>query len=315
MRTAEITDQTLHAFAAEVGSTGPVAVVGRKTRWETGGAVDGSARVIEAPTGIVDYRPEEMTIQVRAGTTVADLHAALAERGQLSALPERGGTVGGAIAVGENAVRTLGRGRLRTSLLQVRYVSADGLLVTGGGPTVKNVSGFDLPRLIVGSLGTLGLTGEVILRTNPIPATTVLLSSPDVDPFAIADTVLRPTVILWDGTTTWVELAGHDDEVAGERTKLDAIGSFAETADLPSLPSERWSLAPAELKALRTNDAATPRFDTGAFVASIGTGTVFADQAQPRREVSAGVLLLHERMKKEFDPTGRLNPGRNPLER
>lgn len=312
MRTAEITDATLHAFAAEVGSTDPVAIVGARTRWDAAGAVDPAARLIQAPEGIVDYKPEEMTIQVRTGTTVADLHDALAERGQLSALPERGGTIGGALAVGENAIRALGRGRVRTSLLQVRYVSADGLLVTGGGPTVKNVSGFDLPRLMVGSFGTLGLMCEVILRTNPIPATTVLLSSSDADPFAIADTVLRPTVILWDGQTTWVELAGHGDEVAGEHELLNEIGSFQHAAHLPTLPSHRWSLAPADLRGLVRDDSP---LDTGAFVASVGTGTVHAERPQPTRQVSAGVAMLHERMKNEFDPTGRLNPGRNPLER
>ena len=82
-----------------------------------------------------------MTILVRAGTTVADLHATLAEHGQRTGLPERGGTIGGALAVGENHLCALGRGRVREALLQVRYVSAEGRIVTSGGPTVKNVSG------------------------------------------------------------------------------------------------------------------------------------------------------------------------------
>ena len=106
-----------------------------------------------------------MVVTVRAGTTVAELHETLAAAGQTSALPDRGGTVGGAVAVGENRLDRLGRGSARRRL-QVRYVSAEGEIVTGGGPVVKNVSGFNLPKLIVGSLGTLGLIAEVVLRTN-----------------------------------------------------------------------------------------------------------------------------------------------------
>jgi len=308
--TAEITDPILHDFAAEVGDSGAIAIAGNRTRWNLGGVVDPSARVVSAPTGVVDYKPAEMTVQVRAGTSVAELNDALAAEGQLCALPARGGTIGGALAVGESDLRTLGRGRIRTSLLQVRYVTADGKLVTGGGPTVKNVSGFDIPRLMVGSLGTLGFLCEVILRTNPIPAASVLLSSTDVDPFVIPDTVLRPTVVLWDGTTTWVELAGHVDEVAGERQKLDTIGSFAEAAALPALPPQRWSLKPADLRTLPGDT-----HDTGSWVASIGTGLAWADHAQPTPTLSPGVNAIHDRMKAEFDPDGRLNPGRDPRTR
>ena len=138
--TLTVSDPALLAFADEVGETGAIAIEGGRTRWGIGGAPEGNPRILRAPEGIVDYKPEEMTVQVRAGTPVADLHAVLAEKGQRSALPERGGTVGGALAVGENDFRSLGRGRTRESLLQVRYVSAEGKIVSSGGPTVKNLS-------------------------------------------------------------------------------------------------------------------------------------------------------------------------------
>ena len=121
--TLTVDDPTLLGFAEEVGETGPVAIVGGQTRWDIGGESAAEPRLLRAPEGIVDYKPEEMTVKVRAGTTVADLHAALAEKGQWTALPDRGGTVGGALAVGENDIRALGRGRVRESLLQVRYLS------------------------------------------------------------------------------------------------------------------------------------------------------------------------------------------------
>lgn len=298
-------DPILAAFAAEVGADGPVAVEGNRTRWATGGTLAEGTRLVHAPTGIVDYQPEEMIVIVRAGTPVAELAAALRERGQRCALPDRGGTVGGAIAVGENDLLVLGCGTVRASALEVRYVSAEGKLIRGGGPTVKNVTGFDLPRLLVGSLGTLGLVAEVILRTNPLPPTTVWATADDADPFAARDALLRPAAVLWDGARTWVCVEGHAPDVRAQLAGLDRVGRFTEVAGPPPLPSQRWSLAPGDLRRLDT--AAT-----GAFVASIGVGLVHAERPQPARAMQPSLVALSQRIKDNFDPTGRLNPGRRP---
>ncbi len=301
----EVTDPILVDFAAEIGDSGPVTIAGSKTRWDTGGPLVAGTREVKAPAGIVEYRPEEMTVRVLAGTDVSVLDQVLRKAGQQTALPKRSGTVGGALAVGENCLPTLGRGRIRASLLQVKYVSADGLLVTGGGTTVKNVSGFDLPRLMVGSLGTLGLFGEVLLRTNPTPELSVLARAEDADPFQVMDALLKPNMILWDGKATWVELIGNQSAVEAEADKLTKIATFAETVIPPKLPPHRWSLTPAELRNVADHD-------TGSFVASIGVGTLWGTKPQPARTLDRGVAVLHERMKAQFDPTGRLNPGRTP---
>ncbi len=310
------TDPILATFAEEVGDSGPVAIAGSRTRWSLGGDVAEEARILSAPTGIVEYSPEEMTVTVRAGTTVADLHRALAEKGQRSALPDRGGTVGGALAVGENDIRSLGRGMIRTSLLQVRYVSAEGRIVSSGGPTVKNVSGFDLPRLIVGSLGTLGLLAEAIIRTNPIPAVSRWVSAPTCDPLAVFDALLAPSAVLWDGTTTWVQLEGHQADVDAQHRALAQHGTFDEVSlsgDEPpvDLPDHRWSLAPSDLLGLADGAVGSGR-DVGRFVAAIGLGLAFADIPQPRRKPTPEVTMIADRLKQNFDPTGRLNPGRDP---
>lgn len=298
-------DPVLRAFADEVGADGPVAAAGNKTRWSIGGPADDSVRLVRAPDGVVDYVPDEMTVTVRAGTSVAELHAELASKGQRTGLPERGGTVGGAVAVGENSEFVLGRGRVREAVLQVRYVSDDGHIIKGGGPTVKNVTGFDLPRLMVGSLGTLGLLAEVILRTNPIPACQRWLRSTDVDPFAINTVVLRPSAVLWDGSTTWVQLEGHEPAVDAEQGRLHAIGAFDEVDAGPQINGHRWSLTPQSLR--------SPSPDWGeSWLASIGVGTMWAADPQPSVSVSPGVRELSNRVKAQFDPRGRLNPGRVP---
>jgi FAD/FMN-containing dehydrogenase len=299
-------DAAVAEFAEAVGALDPVAVEGARTRWAVGGPPEQATRLLRAPCGIVAYQPEEMTVTVRAGTPVAELHQALADAGQWSALPDRGGTVGGALAVGENDLCCLGRGRVRDALLAVRYVSAEGKVISAGGPTVKNVSGFDLPRLLVGSLGTLGLLAEVTLRTNPVPPLQRWLRAEDADPFAVFATLLRPAAVLWDGTNTWAALAGHAPDVDAETSAISRLGSWSEVAGPPELPPQRWSLPPAELAR-----RAGPAF-SGRFLASVGVGTVWTSQPAPPRQPPAPLRRLEERVKREFDPTGRLNPGRSP---
>ncbi len=305
MSAATITDEVLLAFAEEVGADGPVAVAGARTRWDAGGSPDEGTRIVSAPTGIVWHRPDEMTVLVRAGTTVADLHAALAAEGQRTALPDRGGTVGGALAVGEDDVCVLGVDRVRTALLQARYVSAEGRVVTGGGPTVKNVSGYDLPRLLVGSLGTLGLLGEVLLRTNPIPPASAWLAADGADPFVVAAALYRPSAVLAVDARTWVMLEGHEPDVEHQRGVVADLGDFEDVDGPPPLPRHRWSLRRSDLRDL-------DRSALGDHVVSVGTGTVFAEHPQPRAAAPPALAALAARIKHEFDPTARLNPGRTP---
>jgi glycolate oxidase FAD binding subunit len=303
-----VTDVQLVEFADEVGDTDVVAVEGARTRWRVGGDLSPGARLVRAPSGVLDYQPEEMIVRVLAGTSVDELRAELKTRGQRTALARNAGTVGGALAVGENDVDVLGRGRIRDCVLQMKYVSAEGRIIKCGGPTVKNVSGFDVPRLMVGALGTLGFIAEVILRTNPIPAVSTWITSDEVDPFAVANVILKPSAVLWDGERTWVELEGHQLDVQAQEQDLRALGAWGACDGPPDLPTHRWSLRPADLRHL-------DRSEMGPYIASVGVGTVFATVAQPARSVAKPLADLSQRIKHEFDPTERLNPGRSPVGR
>jgi FAD/FMN-containing dehydrogenase len=289
-------------FAAEVGpeEAGPVVVVGGGTQGDVGGHVDPGARPVRAPTRIVEISPAEMTVRVGAGATVADLDGALAGVGQCVALPARpGSTVGGVLATGRSGLRRLGWGPVRDALLEARFVTAQGRVAVAGGPTVKNVSGYDLCRLLVGSLGTLGLFGEVVLRTRPLPAVDRWFTG-DADPFELRRIVHRPLSILWDGSTTWLLLAGHRDDVEAE-----AVAAGVAPCDgPPPLPPHRWSMAPGALRSL-------PGEVTGRFVAEVGAGVVHRDDPQPPRSLAPALAALHRRLKDGFDPTGRLAPGRS----
>ena len=250
MSAVRVIDEALAEFAANVGSEGPVFVRGGDTRCEVGGDVAPDAREVRAPAGIVALEPAEMTVRVRAGTPVHELHAALAETGQRTALPERpGGTVGGALMVGESAITRLGLGPVRDALLQARFVCADGRVATGGAATVKNVSGFDLCRLLVGSLGTIGLLGEALLRTVPIPESEQWFRLDGADPREVWRRCRTAISTLWDGTGTWVLLSGYKPDTAADRATLGALGEVADADGPPPLPPHRWSCTPAEAAA------------------------------------------------------------------
>lgn len=292
----------MEAFAEEVGVEGPVVAVGGRTQFDVGGPVDSSAREVRAPAGIVEHVAAEMTARVRAGTTVAELDDALGAHGQCVALPSwSGATVGGVVAVGHSGLRRLGWGPVRDAVLEVRYVSAEGRLIKGGGPTVKNVSGYDLPRLFVGSLGTLGVIAEVVLRTRPVPKCEQWFMAERADPFELARRLYRVASVLWDGTTTWALLEGHPSDVA-EQARVSGLREI-DPSGLPPLPKHRWSVVPSTLPAL-------PDDGNGPFVAEVGVGVVHRTVPQPPRAIDPTVAALTARVKHAFDPTGRLAPGR-----
>lgn len=290
----------LRSFADEVGTDDPVTIAGLSTR---GGPVDG-VRCVAAPSGVEWLQADEMTICCGTGTPVDDIEDALRCVGQRTVLPP-GGTVGGALSAGRSGIRRLGDGPLRDCLLQARYVSAAGSIVTAGGPTVKNVSGFDLCRLLVGARGTLGFLGEVIIRTRPIALHSAWFSTASSGAGADESVVLfqqlhRPVSVLWDGNRVWALLEGHPADIEAEAASCGLV----EVAGPPTLPPERSVIAPSDQFGL------PDRLAPGSFVTELGVGVVHAPVgALSARDRSDVERRLSERMKDQFDPERRLNPG------
>jgi glycolate oxidase FAD binding subunit len=121
---------------------------------------------------LVEHEPGDLTATVEAGMTVAALQATLRARGQWLSLdpadPERA-TLGGVVAANASGPRRHLYGTVRDLLIGVTVVTAEGALVRGGGKVVKNVAGYDLPKLFVGSYGTLGILVAVTFKLRPLP--------------------------------------------------------------------------------------------------------------------------------------------------
>ena len=321
------------AVRAAVADAASVVPVGGGTHREVGGpAPDGTP--VRAPAGIVTYDPAELTVTAYAGTTVADLDAALGAHDQECVLDprDRGATLGGVVAVGLSGHRRLRYGPLRDRVLEVRFVTGDARLVRGGGPTVKNVTGFDLPRLLVGSFGTLGVLTRVILRCQPAPRTSTWWRATE-DPAVVRSRLVAPSTIAWSGDATAVLLEGDPDDVAAQ-----AGAAGLEPSDAPAWPDAahrgRVSVAPG-----RVRDVGRALDDVAGatWLAEWGVGTVHvaADSEAGLRAARAAAAasdgwLLREagapgldgfgielanaevtaRVKAAFDPAGKLSPGR-----
>jgi glycolate oxidase FAD binding subunit len=318
----------LTALCAEIDDATAVVCAGARTHWDVGNAVTREATTVRAPGGVAHYEPADMTITVGAATTFAALDATLAAQRQQCALDPRdsGATVGGILACGLSGRRRLAHGPVRDHVLEVRFVTADGRVVKGGGPTVKNVTGYDLPRLMVGSFGTLGVLAQVTLRCRPRPAVAQWFRAPAAPAAAV-----RPSSVWWDGDAVSVLLEGTETDVAAR------AGAW-EPCDAPPYPDGsqrgRISVAPGALR------AAASALGNVRWSAELGVGTIHvatddaAALARARDVAHAhGGWMLREaggagldgfgcplpnatvmrRIKDAFDPGGKLAPGRLPL--
>jgi glycolate oxidase FAD binding subunit len=163
-------------------------------------------------SNIVEYVPADLVVSVEAGLTLSELQWAVGRHGQRLALdapePERA-TIGGLVARGDFGPRRARYGALRDLVLGVTLLRADGAVTKSGGKVVKNVAGFDLPKVLCGSLGTLGLIGGVTLRLHPLAESETTLLLPRIGGAealdllrAIRHAQLEPSAAtaLWSGS-------------------------------------------------------------------------------------------------------------------
>lgn len=169
---------------------------GGRTAFDYGGIPrrPGAAVDVTGLGRVIDYPAADMTITVEAGITLGSLARILDAEGQrleIDAPQADRATLGGVFATNWTGPRRFGCGRPRDQILGVGFVTADGNLVKGGGRVVKNVAGYDFPRLLTGSLGTLGVISHVTVKVRPKPeaAAIVLASYANLD--AVADDLAR----------------------------------------------------------------------------------------------------------------------------
>ena len=151
----------------------------------------------ERVAGVIDHVPADLTVTVGAGTRMADLKVALEKAGQFIPLDPPhadGATVGGLIAANSNGFWRVRYGGVRDLLIGTRTALADGTVARAGGRVVKNVAGYDLDKLLVGSLGTLGVIVEATFKVLPLPETSdglVARFDRPAEAFAVAHAIVR----------------------------------------------------------------------------------------------------------------------------
>lgn len=188
-----------------VRSAPRVSVVGGGSKpplrsWESSG---GFARLgTRRLAGVVEYDPGEFTITVRAGTRVAELREVLREHGQHlpcdPPLAGAGATIGGTVAAGLNGPGALRFGGIRDFLLGVVVVDGTGRRLQLGGKVVKNAAGFDVARLLVGSLGCLGVLVELTFKVFPRPEAEATIRIPVDGPGEAVDVMRQLGSGTWD---------------------------------------------------------------------------------------------------------------------
>ncbi|MGY6634915.1 MAG: FAD-binding protein [Alkalilacustris sp.] len=219
------------------GANGPLAIRGGGTR-PLGRAVAGEALSTAALTGVRLYEPGALTLVVGAGTPVADVEALLAAEGQrlpFEPMDHRGvtgttgtPTVGGMVAANASGPRRVQAGACRDSMIGVRFVDGSGAIIKNGGRVMKNVTGYDLVKLLAGSWGTLGVLTEVAFKLLPAPPAAASLRLDGLDDVtavkAMAAALTSPFEVSGaahlPGRGTFLRLEGMEAQVVYRAAQL-----------------------------------------------------------------------------------------------
>ena len=327
----------------------PLRLHGARTKDFYGEGDAGVPLDLRSYAGIVDYEPSELVLTARCGTPLSQIEATLAQRDQFLGFepPAFGAdpTMGGVIATGLSGPRRMQAGAARDFVLGATLMVADGELLKFGGQVMKNVAGFDVSRLLCGSLGIFGILTDVSIKVLPRPRAeeTVRLEMPA--PGAIeafnrwGGRPLPISAAAWHEGVAWVRLSGAAPAV---RTACQSIGGdrvdallarqwwdalrhlthpvFSEPSlwrvsvppttaplDLPAEPLIDWG------GAVRWYTGGVGQVDVRRIVAAAGgTALRWRGPAPEGRfhPLPPALIAIHRRLKKSFDPDGLFNPGR-----
>ena len=314
-----------------------------------GESLAGELLDLSAWHGIFDYEPAELVITARCGTRLSELEAALSSHEQFLAFepPAFGAdpTIGGVIAAGLSGPRRMYAGAARDFVLGTRLLGADAELLRFGGQVMKNVAGFDLSRLLCGSLGILGVITEVSLKVLPRPRMEQTLRL-ELPPAAAVESFNRWAALplplsaaaWWQGSA-WIRLSGAApavraacERIGGERVDASSAQAWWDALRHCRMPiferDSLWrvSLPPAapllplagELLvdwggALRWHaDAGEDAAVRTLAERAGGTALCWRGRSPQGRfhPLAPAVATLHRRLKARFDPHGIFNPGR-----
>jgi glycolate oxidase FAD binding subunit len=341
-------DQVLTAAA----SKRPLRIRGGGSKDWFGQALEGEILDSRAFSGIVDYEPTELVITARCGTPLAEIEAALAERHQMLAFEPphfgAGATFGGAVAAGLSGPRRAASGAVRDFVLGAVLMDGKGEALTFGGQVMKNVAGYDVSRLLAGSMGTLGLMLQLSVKVLPLAVAeaTLRFELSEIDAIRRLNEwggqPLPISASCWHNGALTVRLSGAQAAVdaavrdfggeavleggqfwAGLREQQDPFFAGADSLWRLSVPSTtsaivlkgeqliEWGGAQRWLKA--DSDAVTARNIRSAVTAVGGHATLFRGGDKSVgvfQPLAPAISKIHERLMTAFDPAQIFNRGR-----
>jgi glycolate oxidase FAD binding subunit len=325
-----------------------VAVRGGGTKLDWGNPGDQAHLTISTAhlNRVIEHAWADMTVTVEAGCTVATLQSTLAQHGQRLAIdplwPDRA-TIGGILATNDSGALRLRYGSLRDLIIGITVVLPDGTIAKSGGKVVKNVAGYDLPKLMTGALGTLGVITEAVFRLHPIPHQTRTLSAScgSLDHaqrllLAIQDSQLAHSAlqlrtpeieldVLLEGTTAGIDAQHHAlNAMAAWKEAPPDIWQARERLFPTSATSEcivKFSVLPTDIAKFAPTHAVTQATGIGyarvedplalrAKIEAAGGSVQILTLSPHDAWGSTRALPLMRALKQQFDPNHILNRGR-----
>jgi glycolate oxidase FAD binding subunit len=326
----------------------PLRIRGAGSKDFYGGMLSGDVLDVSGYRGVMAYEPTELYTTARCGTPLAELEAELAGKGQMLAFEAprfAGATVGGCVAAGLSGPRRQQAGAVRDYVLGVKLVDGSGQVLDFGGQVMKNVAGYDVSRLLAGSMGTLGVLAEVTLKVLPRPVAEATLVFEMSAETAVArlnawgGQPLPVSASFWHDGRLWLRLSGAAAAVdaacarLGGEVAVDAEKHWESVREQthPAFAGDvLWRLALPSAAPVAGTDALRAiewggalRWVSGEQAAERGVAARLGGHAVLYRApeslrcregafaaLSPALLALHRRLKKAFDPRGILNPGR-----